>query len=257
MTTGWVVAVVGVSAIALAVAGCPLPNPCPFGKTPRGKLCVAPPDGSTGSDQGGAPEPMPSATDEDASPEANDEQDAAGELQDGGMEPTPGSEDGDVDAETTPGGGEMGSGGDGGDDSAAACGTDDLALWRNFQLSGRTVLAMKDCGALGLSCTVPLCDLDSCMREAAGVSGCEACVADEMSCIIGYCAAACDASDAFDTCRKCACDNGCMAAATACGSRELDVCFDCRGATCQTISTDPSLVMQIFNYGSMIAPLIP
>jgi hypothetical protein len=125
------------------------------------------------------------------------------------------------------------------------CSEADLANWRTFQASGRLIQTIAAGYASDPRCATGACDLAACLRRAARVTGCIACVAEETRCALTACATSCGSADTGDSCRACGCRQGCIGATTACGMGSMNVCRDCNGTTCGNMSLDPTLIMVI------------
>jgi hypothetical protein len=195
---------------------------------------------------------MPASGDLDASTDAS-----TAELIDAGMDGTTVrltfDADTDQDGEATDAAHASDSG-DSGVVPVVACEPADLQRWRSFQVSGLQILTTNDCYTSNSACLAGPCDVAPCLRNAAGVGSCQTCISNEVSCITAMCQVQCAKPDVLDSCRKCACDNGCMGQATGCGLNPIDICVDCLGAHCTEVTPDPSLVLQVFNYGTILAP---
>jgi hypothetical protein len=127
------------------------------------------------------------------------------------------------------------------------CSADDLAAWQAFHLSTDLVQEIGDCIAADPSCLLGSCPLDDCLRQQAGVVGCQDCVRAEVRCVADACTDACGTSDGNDACRACVCAHGCVDTFQTCAGTTLDVCSDCNGTTCANTSLSPALIMVIVN----------
>jgi hypothetical protein len=133
---------------------------------------------------------------------------------------------------------------------ADLCGDSDLTQWREFQVSGQLMPTIATCFARDPRCATGGCDLVGCLRASVGVTECGNCIAEETRCTMGSCAAVCFAASASDTCRACACREGCIGGSAHCAMGGIDVCADCDGFTCtQTSTLDPALIMVVVGAG--------
>jgi hypothetical protein len=277
-------------ACALFSVACTLPNPCPRGWALRASRCVPlMPDGSaqpSGEPSPDASEQKPPASTQASEAGAEADADVAAALDtsppDAGLTtfvdgsttdaaemdanpasaadaitPQPSeasSEDasGDADPPISP---DASQSEDAGTTEPTACAADALYDWRTFQLGNLALLETERCYDLDPDCADGVCDISSCMRHAAHVTGCEECVRSELLCMTRHCAAVCSAPNAFDDCRKCACLSNCMSAEDSCGASTVPVCDDCSVTGCTALSVSPAIVMQVVNHATLIMPV--
>jgi hypothetical protein len=227
--------------VALSIAGCPLPDPCPTGRARHGDRCVVPDAGHEGEDSSaeGADTPPPEH------PRTDDAQDAAMDA-DEPVNPAPDGAADETDASEVAAGDA--------DAPQASCSTSDLGLWHDFQRSGRLALSLNDCYVEYSACSGPGCSVAACLHRAVEVLGCQPCIANQIVCTSNNCRTECTAPDAYDSCRKCFCANDCTNAALGCASAALDVCADCMGGKCENVSVDPSVALHTFNFTTILAP---
>jgi hypothetical protein len=125
------------------------------------------------------------------------------------------------------------------------CSGPDLAAWRAFQASGALSTTLVTCFARDPACALGACDVMGCLRASAGVDHCVACVADETRCTLTQCPE-CNSSSPTESCRACACREGCIGGGSACGMGPRDICADCSEAACGNFSAlDPALIMVV------------
>lgn len=236
-------------------------NPCPQGSMARDgedrcvQLQEIDPDVDAGGDAGPAQPDSPDATVDPGEDASMPELDAtAGDGgQDGAVDDDGGEEaiDAGGDASTPDGAVSDDAGADGGSECSSA----DVESWKSFHLAPGLVAQILGC-ASDPSCADGECTLDVCVREAAGLSGCESCVAAEVDCVARECTSECGVSGDDDACRACACSSGCTEAFAACAGSSLeDVCADCGENTCQNMSVlAPELIMAVL-HPVLLAPL--
>jgi hypothetical protein len=112
------------------------------------------------------------------------------------------------------------------------CTDEAVDAWREFQMSPNAVPTILACYAADPRCDGGICSIDACLKTAAGMVGCDACIASETQCVAQNCATACGVNLDDDACRACACASRCFEAPAGCGTREVDACGDCRGPAC-------------------------
>ncbi len=101
----------------------------------------------------------------------------------------------------------------------------DIAAWEAFHLSSQLVSQIGSCTkTLGCTPGAP-CAIDSCLRAAAGVEGCNTCASAEVTCVANECQKPCATSD--EQCRACACAAGCIGQFESCAERSMSVCTMC------------------------------
>lgn len=282
----------GLSMCALLALGCTLPDSCPKDTVREKNRCIAvardseptPVNPGEGDDAGASPD-SGQQDDSDGDAGENSDPDAEPDATDDGASPMDASgapeaeSDGATGADATldTGGGEEGSqpirtdadSSDGSGEPADArtdaqesgvvtnpfvCGEDALATWRRFQLGNLALLETERCYRIDPECADAVCDISSCMRSAAQISGCEACIRGELECMAKNCLAQCSGPDSFEFCRACACSHHCMEATRGCGESSVDVCGDCELHSCKRISVIPPIIMQVVDQSLILMP---
>lgn len=237
-----------VVATLLLSLGCSHSDLCPDGTASNGSRCVSDdpaepdPDGSTDFEDADAPPTDAERPDEldTATSSPNDAADAGGD--DTGA-------DGETDATSPPATPDAVAGPDSNADANLAdgapitpdvgpvggpnqCSDDAVDAWRRFQMSANAVPSILACYAADPGCKDGSCNIDACLKGAAGMVGCDACVAAENQCVTKNCATVCGVSTDDDACRACACAARCFDAPDGCGVRNVDACADCKGPSC-------------------------
>lgn len=135
---------------------------------------------------------------------------------------------------------------DAGDGAANLCEAEDVARWYDFHLSSVLVTSIGSCWRTEPGCSSDSCPMLACLQQNLGIRGCETCIAEEAACVAAACAERCGASTDNESCRACACSNGCVLAFEACTGATLDVCADCDETTCANMSRlPPELIMAV------------